>query len=86
MRFYKAGAETELHTDASSRGFGTILMQRDSMTRELHPVHYASGQTTPVESKYASYELEVLAIVRALRKFRVYLLGVPFKVVKRTYA
>ncbi|GFT60960.1 hypothetical protein TNCV_4092471 [Trichonephila clavipes] len=31
--------------------------------------------------KYDSYELEVLAIINALKKFRVYLLGQHFKIV-----
>lgn len=33
------------------------------------------------EKKYSSYELEVLAIVQALKKFRVYLLGCKFKII-----
>lgn len=57
-------------------GFGAILLQRDSEDREWHPVYYASGKTTPAEERYTSYELEVLAIVRALKKFSVYLLGI----------
>jgi len=33
------------------------------------------------ESKYFSYELEVLAIIKSLKKFRVFLLGIPFKII-----
>lgn len=40
-----------------------------------------SKKTTDAERKYSSYELEVLAIVDALKKFRVYLLGFPFKII-----
>jgi hypothetical protein len=47
----------------------------------MHPVYYASGKTTSTEQKYISYELEVLAIVKALKKFRIYLLQIPFKIV-----
>lgn len=81
IRLYRIGADTELHTDASSYGFGSILLQRDSNDGVLHPIHYASGKTNPAEAKYASYELKVLAVIISLRKFRVYLLGVPFKIV-----
>ncbi|CAK9833038.1 Transposon Tf2-9 polyprotein [Anthophora retusa] len=81
LRLYKIGAETELHTDASKYGFGSILLQRDSIDGALHPVYYASGKTNVAESHYTSYELECLAIIKSLRKFRVYLLGIPFKIV-----
>lgn len=56
-------------------------MKRNSEDKALHPVYYASGKITPAEEKYSSYELEVLAIVKALRKFRIYLLAIPFKIV-----
>jgi len=46
----------------------------------MHPVYYTSRKTTPAECK-SSYELEVLAIIEALKKFRTYLLGIKFKVV-----
>lgn len=80
LKIYKVGAETELHTDACMYGFGAILMQRNDEDGALHPVYYASGKTSPQE-KYTRYELEVLAIIIALRKFRVYLLGMPFKII-----
>lgn len=81
LNLYKIGADTELHTDASKDGYGAILLQRDSSDQLLHPIYYASGKTTPAEEKYTSYELEVLAIIKALKRFRVYLLGIPFKIV-----
>lgn len=82
LSLYRANAETELHTDASNKySYGAILLQRNSEDRLLHPVYYASGKTTPAEEKYASYELEVLAIVKALKRFRVYLLSIAFKIV-----
>lgn len=81
LKLYRVGAETELHTDASSLGYGAILLQRDNLDGAFHPVYYASGKTTPAEENYPSYELEVLAIIKSLRKFRVYLLGVSFKIV-----
>lgn len=44
-------------------------------------MYYASGKTTDAEARHTSYELETLAIIKALRKFRVYLLGIAFKIV-----
>jgi len=40
-----------------------------------------SRKTTDAEEKYPSYELEVLAIVQALKKWRIYLLGRKIKIV-----
>ncbi|XP_076660236.1 uncharacterized protein LOC143363555 [Halictus rubicundus] len=59
LKLYRMGVETELHTDASSLGYGAILMQRDCEDDNFHPIYFASGKTTPAEEKYSSYELEV---------------------------
>lgn len=72
--------ETELHTDASSRGFGAVLLQKQ-VDSKFHPVAYFSKVTSDVESRYHSYELETLAIVYALERFRTFLDGIPFVVV-----
>lgn len=80
LKIYDQHKETELHTDASASGLGAILLQRDENNR-LHPIHYASWKTTPEESRYNSFKLETLAVIKALDKFRVYLLGVPFKII-----
>lgn len=81
LKLYRIGAETELHTDASALGYGAILLQRDSESQCLHPINYFSKKTIPAEAKYTSYELEVLAIVKALKRFRIYLLGFAFTIV-----
>ncbi|CAH2216071.1 jg26524, partial [Pararge aegeria aegeria] len=80
LALYDPTLETELHTDASSLGVGGILMQWQKDVRILKPVAYFSRQTTPEEKHLHSYELETLAVVCSLKKFRVYLLGVNFKV------
>lgn len=81
LNLFRIGAETELHTDASIYGFGAILLQKNGEDQALHPVYYASGKATLIEQKYPSYELEVLAIVKALKRFRIYLLEIKFKIV-----
>ncbi|GFT16686.1 retrovirus-related Pol polyprotein from transposon 17.6 [Trichonephila clavipes] len=80
LHLYKYGRKTELHTDACKQGFGAILLQ-EAKDGKLHPVYYISKKTNTAEEKYDSYELEVLAIINALKKFRVYLLGQHFKIV-----
>lgn len=68
----------ELHTDASSDGYGAVLIQREQNVP--HVVAYFSRRTTEVESRYHSYELETLAVVRAVESFRHYLYGQHFTV------
>lgn len=75
LRIFDSKAETELHTDASQDGYGAVLMQKSSEDNQFHPVYYISKQTTPAEKKYHSYELEMLAVIYACQKLRVYLLG-----------
>ncbi|GFW44820.1 retrovirus-related Pol polyprotein from transposon 17.6 [Trichonephila clavipes] len=80
LHLYKYGRKTELHTDACKQGFGAILLQ-EAEDGKLHPVYYMSKKTNTAEEKYDSYELEVLAVINALKKFCVYLLGQHFKIV-----
>lgn len=80
LPLYNPIATTELHTDASSYGYGAVLLQRQS-DGHMHPIMYFSRRTTTTESHYHSYELETMAIVYALERFRVYLQGTPFIVV-----
>lgn len=48
---------------------------------EFHPVYYTSSQTSSAEKNYSAYHLETLAVVRAVERLRVYLLGIKFKIV-----
>lgn len=44
-------------------------------------MYYTSGKTIDNEAKFHNYELEVLAIIKALQRFRIYLIGILFKIV-----
>lgn len=81
LRLYRVNVETELHIDACGRGFGAIFLQKDSDDGFFHLIYYITWKTSPAEERYTSFELQVLVVVKALRKFRVYLLGIPFKIV-----
>ncbi|CAG9138002.1 unnamed protein product [Plutella xylostella] len=81
LAIYDPNAETELHTDASKLGIGGILMQRSGNGESFKPVAYYSRQTSPEEKNFHAYELETLAVVCSLKKFRIYLLGQDFKIV-----
>lgn len=69
----------EVHTDASSLGYGAMLIQIENSRRKV--ICYFSLRTTEPESKYHSYELETLAVVKALKHFRHFLFGRQFTVV-----
>lgn len=79
LSIFDPSLPTELHTDASSLGYGAILMQKKNGLPQI--VGYFSKRTSKYEEKYHSYELETLAVVNALKHFRVYLLGVHFTLI-----
>lgn len=80
LAIYSPNDETELHCDASSYSFGAVLLQ-DKADHKFHPIFYFSKRTTETESRYHSYELETLAIIYALKRFRIYLQGIQFKII-----
>ncbi|XP_054727437.1 uncharacterized protein LOC129237061 [Anastrepha obliqua] len=80
LAIYSPERETELHCDASSIGFGSVLLQRQD-DKKFHPVSYFSKTASSAEAKYHSFELEALSIIYALRRFRPYLEGIPFTIV-----
>ena len=55
--------------DASLLGLGSVLMQ------DGHAVAYASRQLKSHEKNYRTHDLELAAVVHALKKWRPYLLG-----------
>lgn len=81
LQVYNQTAETQLHTDASALGYGGCLMQKQADDGAFHPVHYISYKRTDAESRWHSYELEVVAIISCLERLRTYMLGIPFVVI-----
>ena len=72
-------SEFILQTDASDRGVGAVLSQKDD-NGEDHPVAYFSKKLLARELWCSTVEKECLAIRLAANIFRVYLLGRPFKI------
>ena len=58
-----------IYSDASYKGLGCVLMQHDKV------IAYASRQLKPHEQKYPTHDLELAAIVFALKIWRHYLYG-----------
>jgi hypothetical protein len=65
-----------LQTDASSRAVAAVLLQQ--FEGERQPIAFASRTLTQQERKYSAYELECLAMLFGLEKFRPYLEHVEF--------
>ncbi|XP_041449446.1 uncharacterized protein LOC121404234 [Drosophila obscura] len=76
---YRLDAEHELHTDASAVGLAGVLLQKDE--DQMKPIAYYSRATSKPEKNYHSYELEALAVVESLERFKYYIYGKRIKVV-----
>lgn len=68
-----------LSTDASSISLGAILA--NNIYGNEHPISYASRQVSKSERSYSATELELLAVIWAVKYFRCYLTGVHFTLV-----
>ena len=60
-----------IYIDASRQGLGCILMQTDRV------IVYASRQLKKHEENYPTHDLELIAVVFALKIWRHYLYGAP---------
>lgn len=65
----------EVHTDASDRAIGGVLVQ------DGHPVAYESRKLKDAEQRYSTHEKEMTAVVHCLETWKHYLLGTKFVVV-----
>ena len=61
----------EVYCDASNVGLGCVLMQ------DGHVIAYASRQLKNSEMNYPTHDLELVAVVHALKNWRHYLFGQP---------
>jgi hypothetical protein len=63
-----------LETDASGAAMGAILSQRQEDGR-LHPIVYMSQSFSGAEYDYDTHDKELLAIIKALEFWRIFLEG-----------
>lgn len=60
-----------LQTDASGHGVGAVLLQEQDGAKKV--IAYASRGLNELEKRYSVYELEALAVLFGMEKFRYYL-------------
>lgn len=76
LHFVDPSLNTYLFTDAHIIGISAIIAQgNDPATSK--PIAFASRSTSPVERRYAQFDLEALSVDFALRRFHNYLVGGP---------
>ena len=63
-----------IYTDTSKEGLGCVLIQNDKV------ITYASRKLKSYGRNYSTHDLELAAVVFALKKWRHYLYGVTFEV------
>ncbi len=70
----------ELEVDASGYAVGAVLLQRKEDGKK-HPIGYYSATLNEAQQNYDIYDLELLAIVMALKNWRPLLAGSPHKII-----
>jgi hypothetical protein len=73
-----------VHTDASTTATGAVLMQGSGPTERV--IAYHSSKLSPTHLRYPAHDLEMLAVVQALKIWRHYLLHQPFTVICDNWA
>ncbi|XP_062698374.1 uncharacterized protein K02A2.6-like [Aedes albopictus] len=81
LHYFDSSLRTRVVADASPVGLGAVLIQFSDPNNDFHPrvVSYASKSLSPTEKRYCQTEKEALALVWAVERFSVYLLGRKFE-------
>ena len=80
LNYYDPNRDTRVKCDASHSGLGASLEQQTEKN-EWIPIAFASRYLNNQEKKYSTNELELLAVVWSVDRFKHYLLGKEFVIV-----
>lgn len=80
LGYFDKNDRSTLIADASPTGLGAVLLQHDNRGNS-RIISFASKALTEVEQRYFQTEREALALVWAVDKFQLYLLGTRFTLV-----
>ena len=72
LPYFERNKYTTLQTDASKKGFGTVILQDNKS------IYFASISLTPVEKNYQNLERECMAVIWGVEKFHFYLYDKEF--------
>ncbi len=78
LSYPRPDAPTSVMTDASDLAVGAVLQQYSNGT--WHPISFFSKKMKPAETRYSTFDGELLAIYLAIRHFRHFLEGRHFHV------
>ncbi len=76
----KLDDQFKLEVDASGYAVGAVLLQQKEDSKK-HPIGYYSATLNEAQRNYDIYDLELLAIVMALKNWRPLLAGSPHKII-----
>ena len=65
-------------TDASDMAVGAVLQQHIQGT--WHPISFFSHKMTPAETRYSTFDQELLAVYLSIKHFGHFIEGRPFHV------
>ena len=78
LSYPQTDVPTCLMTDASDMAVGAVLQQYANGT--WHPISFFSRKMTPAETRYSTFDRELLAVYLAIKHFRHFLEGRQFHV------
>ena len=78
LAFPSSAAPTSITTDASNTGVGAVLQQFTD--GDWQPIAFFSKKFSSAEAKYSAFDRELLAIYKAIKRFRYFIKGRQFHI------